>query len=154
MAGREDRASRSIAAPASKIFAALTDPGALEVWLPPSGMTCRVTHYDAVLGGQLCLTLTFVESGGGQGKSTPDSDEVCSDVVELVPDRRIGWRSVFVSDDPAFAGAMTMTWNLRPDVGGTRVDIVASDVPPGIDDSDHALGMASSLAQLAKFVTG
>ena len=55
----------------------------------------------------------------------------------------------FESDDPAFAGTMTMTWTLTADAGGTRVDITAADVPSGISAEDHAAGLASSLANLA-----
>jgi hypothetical protein len=38
----------------------------------------------------------------------------------------------FVSDDPAFAGTMTMTWVVRAVDGGTRVELTADDVPDGI----------------------
>jgi hypothetical protein len=47
---------------------------------------------------------------------------------------------------------MTMTWALSPVQGGTRVEIRADNVPPGIGREDHAVGMASSLANLAAFV--
>lgn len=43
-----------------------------------------------------------------------------------------------------------MTW-LLPDVDdGTRVEIRADDVPPGISAEDHAIGRAASLRNLAK----
>ena len=35
---------------------------------------------------------------------------------------------------------------------GTRVDIVAEDVPDGISAEDHAAGLASSLTNLAAHV--
>jgi hypothetical protein len=58
----------------------------------------------------------------------------------------------FVSDDPAFAGTMTMTWELSANNSGTRVEIRADDVPAGISPEDHAIGMASSLANLATYL--
>jgi hypothetical protein len=58
----------------------------------------------------------------------------------------------FVSDDPAYAGTMTMTWELTDVEGGTRVDIVAVDVPDGIAAADHAAGLASSLENLARYL--
>ena len=58
----------------------------------------------------------------------------------------------FVSDDPANAGTMTMTWEVAAAGAGTRVDIVAEDVPDGISAEDHAAGLASSLAKLAAYV--
>jgi uncharacterized protein YndB with AHSA1/START domain len=38
---RTDTAVRVISAPPDRVFAALTDPEALVVWLPPDGMTGR-----------------------------------------------------------------------------------------------------------------
>jgi hypothetical protein len=60
----------------------------------------------------------------------------------------------FQSDDPSVAGTMTMTWSVTEVDGGTRVDIRADDVPPGISAEDHAVGMNSSLANLAAYLTG
>jgi hypothetical protein len=36
--------------------------------------------------------------------------------------------------------------------GGTRVDIIASDVPDGIDADDHGAGLASSLTKLTEYL--
>jgi hypothetical protein len=60
----------------------------------------------------------------------------------------------FVSEDPAFAGTMTLTWSLSAERGGTRVEIRADDVPAGISAEDHAEGLSSSLANLAAFLEG
>jgi len=51
----------------------------------------------------------------------------------------------FVSDDPAYAGTMTMTWEVTAVDEETRVDITADDVPDGISAEDHAAGLTSSL---------
>jgi hypothetical protein len=58
----------------------------------------------------------------------------------------------FVSDDPRFAGAMTMTWELFGVQSGTTVEIRADDVPDGISADDHAAGLASSLENLAAYL--
>jgi len=58
----------------------------------------------------------------------------------------------FVADAPELAGTMTMTWTVHEDAGATRVEIVAADVPEGISAADHAVGLASSLENLARFV--
>src|SRR6266542_3419949 len=60
----------------------------------------------------------------------------------------------FVSDDPAYAGTMTMTWEVTEVDGGTRVDIIADNVPDGIAADDHAAGLASSLRNLAEYLEG
>ncbi len=54
----------------------------------------------------------------GSGKATADSDIVEARFVEIVPNVRVVQAVDFVSDDPAFAGTMTMTWT----VGGDRRD--------------------------------
>jgi uncharacterized protein YndB with AHSA1/START domain len=60
----------------------------------------------------------------------------------------------FQSDDPSFAGTMTLTWTVSEADGGTRVDIRADHVPPGIAAEDHAAGMTSSLSNLATYLAG
>ncbi len=55
---------------------------------------------------------------------------------------------------PAYAGTMTMTWEVAAVDGGTRVDITAVDVPDGISPQDHAAGLTSSLANLADYLKG
>jgi uncharacterized protein YndB with AHSA1/START domain len=96
--------------------------------------------------------LTYADSSGGQGKATAGSDIVEARFVDVVPGARIVQEVDFVSDDPAFAGTMTMTWEVTPVDGATRVDIIADNVPDGISAEDHAAGLASSLANLAQYV--
>jgi len=69
-----------------------------------------------------------------------------------VPGERVVQAVDFVSDDAAYAGTMTMTWAVTAVDAGTRVDIVAEDVPDGISAQDHAAGLASSLTNLAAYV--
>ena len=150
--GRTDAASRVIEAPAARIYAAFTDPAALAAWLPPTGMTGEFEHFDATPGGGYRMRLTYDGDGDAPGKSTADSDVVEARFVELVPDVRLVQAVEFVTDDPAFAGTMTMTWSLEPVDVGTLVTIRADDVPPGISAEDHAAGMAASLQNLARFL--
>ena len=69
--------------------------------------------------------------------------------VDIAPGERVVQSVDFVSDDPAYAGTMTMTWEVTAVDAGTRVDIRADDVPDGISAEDHATGLASSLTKLA-----
>jgi uncharacterized protein YndB with AHSA1/START domain len=149
---RTDSASRVIHADLERVFAALVDADALTQWLPPSGMTGRFERFDARPGGSYRLVLTYKEDVPGSGKATPDSDIVEARFVDVVPNVRVVQEVDFVSDDPAFAGTMTMTWEVTADDHGTRVEIRADGVPAGITPQDHAQGMASSLANLAAFV--
>lgn len=149
---RTDAASRVIAAPPDRVFAALVDPEALVAWLPPTGMTGRFEHFDARPGGSYRMVLTYGDGLGGQGKATPDADVVDARFVDIVPGSRVVQEVEFASDDPAYAGVMTMAWEVTAVAEGARVDIRAEGVPDGISAEDHATGLASSLANLAAFV--
>lgn len=96
--------------------------------------------------------LTYEDTSTASGKATADSDIIEARFVELVPGVRVVQAVTFVADDPAFAGSMVMTWEVTPLGPGTRVDIRAEQVPPGISAEDHAAGLASSLANLADHV--
>lgn len=152
MVTRTDSASRFIRADSDRVFAALVDADALVQWLPPNGMSGRFERFDARPGGSYRLVLTYQDGSAGSGKATPNSDIVEARFVDVVPNVRLVQAVDFVSDDPAFAGTMTMTWELSAENSGTRVVIRADDVPPGIAPEDHTLGMQSSLANLAAFV--
>jgi len=113
-------------------------------------MTASFERFDPRAGGSYRLVLTYSDASGAPGKAAPEADVVEVRYVDIVPDHRVVQAVDFVSDDPAFAGTMTMTWEVTAVEGGTRVDIVADDVPDGISAADHATGLASSLANLAE----
>lgn len=148
--GRTDRAELVIAAPREQVYAALLDPAALETWLPPNNMRGRVLEFDARPGGGFRMELTYLD--GGQGKSSAHSDITEVTFVEFLPARQVVQHVVFDSEDPAFAGTMTMTWSLLETQDGTLVEIRADNVPPGISKDDHAAGLAASLDNLSAYV--
>ena len=143
-----------IAAPLDHVYAALVNPEALTAWLPPTGMTGRFERFDPRPGGSYRLVLTYADASAARGKSTAATDIVESRFVDLVPGVRVVQAVDFVSDDPAYAGTMTMTWEVAEVDGGTRVDIIADNVPDGITADDHAAGLASSLVNLAEYLEG
>lgn len=156
--GRTDRGSRVVMAPPDRVFAALTDPVALAVWLPPAGMTGRFERFDLRPGGGYRLVLAYAtdvpgEAGdGAPGKAGDGTDVVEARFLEIADGERVVQAVDFAAEDPAFTGTMTMTWALEPIDGGTRVEIMADDVPAGIEADDHAVGLWSSLVNLAAFV--
>jgi uncharacterized protein YndB with AHSA1/START domain len=151
---RTDRASRVIAAPPKQVFAALVNPEALTAWLPPGGMTGTFERFDARPGGSYRLVLTYADASASAGKATAATDIVESRFIDLVPGVRVVQAVDFVSDDPTYAGTMTMTWEVTEVDGGTRVDIIVDNVPDGIAAKDHAAGLASSLMNLAEYLEG
>jgi uncharacterized protein YndB with AHSA1/START domain len=147
---RTDTASRVIAAPLDRVYAALVDPEALTTWLPPDGMSGRFERFDAKPGGSYRLVLTYADASAAPGKTTADSDIVEARFVDMIPNARVVQTVDFVSDDPAQTGTMTMTWEVTAVEHGTRVEFRAENVPVGISAADHAAGLSSSLANLAE----
>jgi uncharacterized protein YndB with AHSA1/START domain len=151
---RTDAAHRTIPVPPHEVFAALVDADALATWLPPDGMSGRFEHFDPRPGGSYRLVLTYDDPTTAHAKSSDDTDVVEVRFVDIVEGVRVVQAVDFVADDPAFTGTMTMRWELRAEDGGTRVDIIAEDVPAGISAEHHQAGMTSSLANLADHVQG
>jgi uncharacterized protein YndB with AHSA1/START domain len=146
---RTDSASRVIMASPRTIYQAFVDPEALVSWLPPKGMKGRLHEFDPREGGTYRMVLTYDHSA--PGKTFEHSDVVRGRFLELVPDERMVQSVEFESEDPAFAGAMRMTWTLAAVPGGTEVTILCANVPEGIRQEDHDAGLRSTLENLAAF---
>ncbi|QJW36589.1 SRPBCC family protein [Cellulosimicrobium protaetiae] len=150
---RVDEATRLVDAAPHDVYRAFVDPDALAAWLPPEGMTGRFEHFDLRPGGSYRMVLAYDDPQADPGKTGDGTDVVDVAIVDLVPGRCVVQQVDFPSDDPAFAGTMTMTWTVEPVGDGTRVTVRATDVPSGISPQDHAVGLASSLAHLDAYVT-
>jgi uncharacterized protein YndB with AHSA1/START domain len=149
---RTDSASRVIMASPRTIYRAFLDPEALVSWLLPEGMKGQLDVFEPRKGGTYRMALTYEGSDHSTpGKTSEHSDVVRGQFLELVPDERIVQQVEFESDDPAFAGAMTMTWTLAAIPGGTKVTVLCENVPEGIQPEDHASGLRSTLENLAAF---
>lgn len=151
---RTDKGSRVIAAPPEKVYAAFVDADALKAWLPPAGMSGRFERFDPHPGGSYRMVLTYGDAPASGGKATADSDIVEARYIDMVPGIRVVQAVDFVSDDPSYAGTMTMSWEFTGVDGGTRVDIRADDVPDAVSPEDHAAGLNSSLVNLAGYLQG
>jgi uncharacterized protein YndB with AHSA1/START domain len=117
-------------------------------------MTGTFERFDARPGGSYRLVLTYTDASASPGKATAATDIVESRFIDLVPGVRVVQAVDFVSDDATYAGTMTMTWEVTEVDGGTRIDIIADNVPDGIAAKDHAAGLASSLMNLAEYLEG
>jgi uncharacterized protein YndB with AHSA1/START domain len=150
---RVDSASRIIKASPRTIYQAFLDPEAVASWRPPEGMKARIYAFDPREGGAFRMSFGYTATHHAvPGKTTEHDDVFHGTFLELVPDERIVEVVEFESDDPAFAGAMTITTTLTPVPGGTEVAIRCENVPSGIRPSDHWEGMTSTLGNLAGFV--
>src|SRR3954470_10825599 len=148
-----DSANAVIAATPQAVFAALTDDAARTAWLPPTGMTGRFEWFDARAGGGYRMVLAY-DDASVMGKSEQNTDVAEVRFAAVDPPHRIVEEVDFVSDDPRFAGTMTMTWSVEAVEAGSRVAVTATDVPDGISSADHATAFASTLANLDAYVRG
>jgi uncharacterized protein YndB with AHSA1/START domain len=145
--------SRIIKAPRRKLYQAFLDSEALVAWLPPKGMKGHVFMFDAREGGAYRMSLTYADPNHStRGKTSEHADFVQGRFVALRPDERIVQRVEFESEDPAFAGAMTITWTFADAPGGTEVTVLCENAPEAIRPSDHEAGLSSTLENLAAFI--
>jgi uncharacterized protein YndB with AHSA1/START domain len=147
------RTSAVIAAPREALYRAFTDPAALEVWQSPGEMTGKILAFDARVGGGYRMSLFYPASEQPtRGKTVEREDRYTARFVELTPPTRIVQAISFDSDDPAFAGEMTMAVTFEECGGGTEVTIAFERIPPGISPEDNDTGTRSSLEKLATYV--
>jgi uncharacterized protein YndB with AHSA1/START domain len=150
---RTDTGSRIVRATPEALYNAHLDPAAVGQWRPPHGMRAEIYSFEPRVGGGYRMAFIYEDTAAAvRGKTTEKADVFTGTFIELVPERRIAERVTFESDDPAFAGAMTVTTTFVAVAGGTEVTITCADVPPGISAADHAAGIASTLANMAAFV--
>jgi uncharacterized protein YndB with AHSA1/START domain len=150
-AERSTRITRFIAAPRSRIYAALLDPEAVARWKVPAGMSCSVEAFDARVGGRIRLSLTY-DSTDGVGKTSAQTDTYVGTFVELVPDERVVEIDEFVTTDDALRGEMRATITLADRENGTDVVGLHEGIPAGVSLADNEAGWASALARLAALV--
>lgn len=120
-------------------------------WLPPKGMSCQVHAFEPWAGGAYQVALFYDDDHAAIGKTSEHADVVNGRFVALSEGEQVVQQFAFESSDPAFAGTMTMTWQLTAVPHGTEVTITCEGVPRGISAEDHEAGMSSTLANLAAF---
>lgn len=147
---RSTRVSQHVNAPRERVYRALVDPDAVANWKVPNGMTCRVHSFDPREGGTFRISLTYASAG--IGKTTAHSDTYCGRFVELVPNERVVEVDEFETMDAALQGKMRITITLFDENGGTRIEGLHEDLPPGVSIEDNEAGWRMALGKLAALV--
>jgi uncharacterized protein YndB with AHSA1/START domain len=143
--------SHHVNAPREKVYRALLDVRAVEIWVVPTGMTSRVHEFDAREGGSFRISLTYDEPTG-IGKTTAHTDTYHGRFVKLVQNEQVVEVVEFETEDPTLRGEMTITITLADAEGGTDVLAVHEGLPGGLSTTDNEVGWRSSLAKLAALV--
>jgi uncharacterized protein YndB with AHSA1/START domain len=148
---RSTRMRRLLRAPRARVYALLLDPTALPHWKVPDGMSLEVHEWEPREGGRIRVSLTYRDEGSA-GKSAAHTDTYHGEFVHLVRDELIVERDEFETDDPAFRGAMTISFALTDAKGGTELVTTHDGVPPGVRLADNELGWRMALDKLAALV--
>ncbi len=136
------RLHRVLRAPPERVYRAFVDPDAMAKWLPPTGFTGRVHHFDARVGGSYRMSFTNLSTG--------QSHAFGGEFLELVPNERLRHTDAF--DDPNLPGQMTTTVSLTKVSCGTELNVVQEGIPEVIPGEACYLGWQESLALLAMLV--
>lgn len=156
MENQTTEVSLLIRAPRATIYEAFVDGDLLAQWLAPDTMRGTVHTLEPFEGGKIRMSLTYqkvADSPDGKGgKSSADTDTFEGSIVQLIPNEKIVWVTVFESDDPDFAGEMTLIWTLADAENGTLVTVRCENIPAGIRPEDNEDGSRQSLQKLAKLV--
>jgi len=142
MATNQVTLHRVLTAKPEKVYRAFLDADALAKWLPPFGFTGRVSELDPRVGGRHRMSF--------ENFSTGSKDFFGGEYLELLPGERIRYTDRF--DNPALAGEMTVTVELRAVPSGTDLTVTQEGIPEIIPPDGCYLGWQESLAQLAKLV--
>jgi uncharacterized protein YndB with AHSA1/START domain len=133
---------RVLRAAPERVYRAFLDADAMAKWLPPDGFTGKVHQLDPKKGGTYRMSFTNFTTG--------KSHSFHGEYIELVPNERLVYTDRF--DDPALAGEIRTTVQLRKVSVGTEVDIVQEGIPAAIPVDACYLGWEDSLVLLAKLV--
>jgi len=140
--------TQHVHAPRRLVYRALLDGGAVQSWMVPDRMTSRVHAFEPLEGGSFRISVTY-DAPAGTGKTSAHTDTYHGRFVRLVPDEEVVELVEFETSDPSLRGEMTITIRLTDASGGTQLDAVHDDLPPGLSPSENEVGWRMSLAKLA-----
>jgi uncharacterized protein YndB with AHSA1/START domain len=136
------RLHRVLVTTPEKVYRAFIDPDAYARWIPPNGFTGKVHEMDPKAGGKYRMSFTNFTTGNGHSFG--------GEYTALQPGQRVQYKSIF--DDPALAGDMVTTIDIKAVPVGTEISIVQEGIPDVIPESGCYLGWQESLLNLARLV--
>lgn len=150
--GRTSTNSKIIPAAIENVYAAFTEPKALEYWLAPYGMTGKVHNFDLKVGGGYEMSL-FYKDTTIEGKTSGNEDRFSARFKEIIPNEKIIQAINFQTNKNEIKEQMMMEVYLEKiDPNSTKVTILFKNIPEGINPKDNEDGTAQSLEKLAGYV--
>ena len=148
--GASTKVSRIIKVPRNTVYQAFLDKDSVVAWLPPNNMTGQMHTFEPREGGKFRMSLTYIDpTKSPPGKTSENMDTVQGRFVTLIPNETIVQVFEFESQEPEYAGVLTLTWTLTDAEGGTEVTVLCENIPKGVRLEDNEAGSKESLQKLA-----
>ncbi|MEV0685615.1 SRPBCC domain-containing protein [Nocardia sp. NPDC050378] len=144
------RIGRHINAPRSTVYRLLLDADSVKAWMVPDDMAkaSRVHRFEPHEGGAFSITLIYDDAADAD-TADAQHDAYYGRFLSLTPDERIVEVLEFVTVRPEMSGAQTVTFTLTDSAdGGTDLDVLHEDVPPGLSPPDNEIGWRTALTKL------
>ncbi|WP_410876876.1 SRPBCC domain-containing protein [Nocardia sp. A7] len=151
------RIGTHINAPRSTVYRLLLDGDAVATWMMPDGIATEVHRFEPVEGGSFSITLTYDEAAD-PGETEPHyvagtirqkHDAYFGTFRSLIPDEQVVEVLEFVTEKPDMTGSQTVTFTLTDVDGGTHLEILHEEVPPGLGPAENEVGWQMALTKLA-----
>jgi len=151
MNANSTRLAQYVNASREDVYRALVNASAVAKWMVPDGMTSHIHIFEPREGGKFRISLTYDEPNG-TGKTTAHTDTYHGYFVSLVPNNKVIEVVEFETDNPDIRGEMTITFSLSDMNGGTEVQGMHDNLPPGLSPTDNETGWRMALEKLARLV--
>ncbi len=139
-----------IAAPADRIFQALTDSAQLKRWFSSPECPAKFWQMDARLGGHY----GYATEKGRVVVNNVSEFECQGEIVEFEPPRLLAYTWLANWHDDR-ARPTTVRWELTPKSGGTHVKVTHSGLAQEpVARKDYAGGWIGVVEMLKKFIEG
>jgi len=134
-----------------KVYKALIDKEALQIWRVPDSMRSHIHSFDGRIGGFFLISLTY-DSQSGKGKSTENTDIYTGRFIEIIPNEKVVEAGEFVTVDSNLKGKMIITITLKDSNSGSYLLALHEGLPRGVSASDNEIGWREALTKLKALV--
>ncbi len=132
------------------MYRALLDPFAVAAWRVPNGMTATIHQFDAREGGRFRISLH--PDGRSEASRAKRRRPSTGASARLIPGQLVVEAIEFESRDPAMAGVLMITTELREADDGCEVTMAYEDIPDGVDSHADEVALQMALVRLAAWV--
>jgi uncharacterized protein YndB with AHSA1/START domain len=142
--------TRWLRAEPDAVYRALLEPFAVAAWRVPNDMTATIHRFDARERGRFRISLH--PAPAGTAGSAERTETFRGRFLRLVPGELVVEAIEFESTNPAMAGVMTITTELRAVDDGCEVTMTYDDIPEGAYRAADEVALQMALVRLAAWV--